>query len=174
MFTNECFSINSRFIFRHSRRVFKKEYTSKKHGFVCIISGVSLLFFYFIALIVDVRVPFLLQILLTGIVVVSAIYSTTIREDKPVSSKLSDRQKYTLNWRFPPFFIIVHMVLCLLFWEVQPVKMDNGLIYMDRAFGYKGVFNLADIQSVDSALFDLKSDWENIRKGWHWFKNWGF
>jgi hypothetical protein len=151
------FGITGVFLYiRHAR---------KKYGLVCIISGVSLICFYFIAFILDVKVWIIFQIVLIGIILAIANHSTTIKDSKPISKKTSKGQNYILNWHILPSLTIPFVFFLFFPMELPAVKMGNGVIHMSGVFG--GDFLVSNIQSVDTVNFYSKPTFKI-------FGMWGF
>ena len=107
------------------------------------------MFFYIIFFILDVRVEVIMEIFLIVVVLATVNYFTTIRDIKPISKKSPDKQNF--NWHLFSFLFVTHLFLFVLLARLPSVKMNDGIIRMDGAFG--GVFRISDIQSVDTVRF---------------------
>ena len=130
---------------------FKKNVPSKKYGLVGIISGVLIMFFYFIYLLLDVKPAIILQIVII-LCVLSVINSaTTVQQNKSISENPTDRQYYIFKWCPFSFYFLPIMFLFVFTARFPPVKIDNGIIRMGGAFG--GKFAISEIKTVDTVSF---------------------
>ncbi|MDR1259514.1 MAG: hypothetical protein LBK65_09630 [Tannerellaceae bacterium] len=125
-----------------------------KYGMVCIVSGVSFLIFYLIYFILEARAEMMIQIMLIACLFVIANQSVTVKNNNRISKKQTDRRNYIPDWRFS-FLFITLMLVFILPARFPSVKIENGVIRMDGAFG--GVFKISDIQSVDTVSFYPKT-----------------
>jgi len=132
------FSIAGVFLIKNARK--------RKTGWICIISGVWLLIFYLIYLLLDVKPHIMMQIFLT--IMVWAITYESVRNKNPLFKKPIDRQDNNFNWRHFTFGFVIVTAVFIFPARFPTVKMKNDVIRMGGFFG--GNFKISDIQSVDT------------------------